>query len=133
MSKVVDIYLPLDARPKPNSVVWPVAKKQLAELVKVVRKHGWTPNVLNPSKPVASVAEGLKVIQGAKSDRFINFIAGWAYPDFSVSPMWQLPADVPKLMLGSALPDFPGAVGLFAACSGTSHVGIKTSRLFVEE
>jgi len=133
MSKTVDIYLPLDARPKPNSVVWPVAKKQLAELVRVVRKCGWTPNVLNPSKPVASVAEGIRVIRGARGQRLINFIAGWAYPDFSVSPMGQLSRDVPKLMLGSALPDFPGAVGLFAACSGTSHVGIETSRHFVED
>ncbi|HEY8241194.1 MAG TPA: hypothetical protein VIH35_07100, partial [Kiritimatiellia bacterium] len=133
MSKVVDIYLPLDARPKPNRVVWPIAKKQLAELCAVVRKCGWTPRVLNPRRPVASVAEGLRVIREAKSDRFINFIAGWAYPDFSVSPMWQLPADVPKLMLGSALPDFPGAVGLFAAQSGLSHVGVRTSRLFVED
>ncbi len=133
MSKVVDIYLPLDAREKPNSVVWPVAKKQLAHLVRVIRKCGWTPNVLNPRKPVSSVAEGLSVIKGARHARFINFIAGWAYPDFSVSPMWQLPADVPKLMLGSALPDFPGAVGLFAAASGTSHVGIKTDRMFVED
>ncbi len=46
--------------------------------------------------------------------------------------MWQLPADVPKLLLGSAIRDFPGSVGLLAAASGTAHVGIKTSRLFVE-
>jgi L-fucose isomerase-like protein len=114
-------------------VVWPIAKKQLAELCKVIRKCGWSPRVLNPSRPVASVAEGLRVVRDAKADRFINFIAGWAYPDFSVSPMWQLPAEVPKLMLGSALPDFPGAVGLFAAESGLSHVGVKTSRYFVED
>jgi L-fucose isomerase len=133
MPRTVDIYLPLDARPKPNSVVWPIAKRQLAELVKVVKKCGWSPRVLNPQKPVASVAQGLDVVRAAKSDRFVNFIAGWAYPDFSVSPMWQLPKDVPKLMLGSALPDFPGAVGLFAAESGLAHVGIRTSRLFVED
>ncbi len=133
MAKTVDIYLPLDARDAPNRVVWPVAKKQLAEIVKVVRRCGWTPRVLNADKPVASVAEGMKVIRRAGSDRFINFIAGWAYPDFTVSPMWQLPADVPKMILGSLLPDFPGAVGALAAESGLSHVGIKTSRLFVEK
>ncbi|MDI6775265.1 MAG: hypothetical protein QME60_07745 [Verrucomicrobiota bacterium] len=133
MARTVDIYLPLDAREEPNRVVWPIAKQQLAEIVKVVRQCGWTPRVLNPGKPVASVAEGLKVIRGARSERFINFIAGWAYPDFSVSPMWQIPAETPELMLGSLLPDFPGAVGALAAESGLSHVGIKTSRLFVEK
>jgi L-fucose isomerase-like protein len=46
--------------------------------------------------------------------------------------MWQLPADVPKLLLGSAIRDFPGSVGLLAAASGTAHVGIRTDRLFVE-
>src|SRR3990170_2305123 len=60
-------------------------------------------------------------------------MAGWAYPDFSVTPMWQLPPETPKLLLGSAIPDFPGAVGLLAAASGTAHVGIETSRLFVED
>ncbi len=132
MARIVDIYLPLDARAEPNRVVWPIAKKQLAEIEKVVRKCGWTPRVLNPDKPVASVAEGMRVIRRARAERFINFIAGWAYPDFSVSPMWQLPAETPKLMLGSLLPDFPGAVGTLAAESGLSHVGIRTSRLFVE-
>lgn len=133
MAKTVDIYLPLDAREAPNRVVWPIAKKQLAEIVRVVRRCGWTPHVLNADRPVASVAEGMKVIRRAGGDRFINFIAGWAYPDFTVSPMWQLPPDVPKLILGSLLPDFPGAVGALAAESGLSHVGIKTSRLFVEK
>jgi L-fucose isomerase-like protein len=47
--------------------------------------------------------------------------------------MRQLPPDVPKLMLGSSIPDFPGNVGLLASVAGTAHVGIKTSRLFVEE
>ncbi|MBN1270160.1 MAG: hypothetical protein JXB04_11265 [Kiritimatiellae bacterium] len=131
--KVVDLYLPLDARDEPNRVVWPVAKKQLAEIVKVIRKCGWTPNVLNPGKPVSSVAQGVGVIRKARGSRFINFIAGWAYPDFSVTPMWQLPPDVPKLMFGSTLPDFPGAVGLLAASSGTEHVGIRASRLFAED
>jgi L-fucose isomerase-like protein len=46
--------------------------------------------------------------------------------------MAQLPADLPKLLLGSAIRDFPGSVGLFAAASGTAHVGIETDRLFVE-
>lgn len=82
--------------------------------------------MLNPDKPVAGVAEGLRVIKKAKGERFINFIAGWAYPDFSVTPMWQLAPDLPKLFLGRVLSDFPGAVGLFAAASGTEHVGIQT-------
>lgn len=133
MKPVVDIYLPLDSRPEPNAEVWPVAARQLAELVDVIRGCGGQPNVLNPDKFVSSVAEGLSVIRRARGSRFINFMAGWAYPDFSVSPMGQLPADVPKLMLGSAIPDFPGAVGLLAALGGTAHVGIETSRLFVED
>ena len=132
-SNVVDIYLPLDAREAPNRTVWPVAAKQLAEIVNVVEKCGWEPNVLNPDKPVSSVAEGIRLARGARGERFINFMAGWAYPDFSVTPMWQLPPETPKLLLGSAVPDFPGAVGLLAAASGTSHVGIDTSRLFVED
>jgi L-fucose isomerase-like protein len=132
VSKIVDIYLPLDAREEANAVVWPVATKQLYCLVEAIQKCGWQANVLNPDKPVASVAEGIKVIQRARGERFINFIAGWAYPDFSVSPMWQLPPDMPKLMIGSAIPDYPGAVGLLAAAAGTEHVGIRTSRLFIE-
>lgn len=132
MKKVVDIYLPLDSRPTANKEVWPVAVRQAVELVKVIKKCGWKPNILNPDRPVSSVAEGLWVIKRARGDRFINFMAGWAYPDFSVSPMWQLPGDLPKLFLGSSIPDFPGAVGLLAAASGTAHVGIKTDRLFVE-
>lgn len=133
MNKTVDIYLPLDSREGPNKVIWPVAMRQLKELNQVIKKCGWTSHILNPAKPVFSVAEGMKVIKKAKGERFINFMAGWAYPDFSISPMWQLPADVPKLLLGSASQDFPGNVGLFAAASGTAHVGIKTDRLFVEK
>lgn len=133
MNKVVDIYLPLDSRDGPNKKIWPIARRQLGELASVSKACGWKPHVLNPNKPVASVAEGLRVIKRARGERFINFMAGWAYPDFSVSPMWQLPADVPKLLLGSAIRDFPGNVGLFAAASGTAHVGIKTDRLFVEK
>lgn len=132
MNKIVDIYIPLDSRVEANNAVWPIAKKQLSEIVDVIEKCKWKPNVLNPDKPISSVAEGMKVIKKAKGDRFINFFAGWAYPDFSVSPMWQLPPEVPKLMLGSRILDFPGAVGLLAAASGTAHVGIKTDRLFVE-
>ena len=132
MSPIVDIYLPLDSRDAPNAAVWPIAQGQLAELVKVVRAAGWEPNVLNPDKFVSSVAEGMKVVKRARGERFINFMAGWTYPDFSVSPMWQLPHDVPKLMLGSSIPDFPGAVGLLAAVAGMAQVGIRTSRLFVE-
>jgi L-fucose/D-arabinose isomerase len=132
MKRTVDIYLPLDSRDAPNAEVWPVAKKQLEDIVTVVRKSGWEPNILNPDKPVASVVEGLKVIKKAKGDRFINFHSGWTYPDFSVSPMWQLPREVPKLMLGSSIKDFPGNVGLLAAAAGIAQMGIDTSRLYVE-
>ncbi len=133
MSKVVDIYLPLDSREAANREIWPMAVRQLKELVRVVGKCGWKAHVLNPARPVASVAEGMQVIKKTRGERFINFMAGWAYPDFSVSPMWQLPAEVPKLLLGSAIQDFPGSVGLFAAAAGTAHVGIRTDRLFVEK
>jgi L-fucose isomerase len=133
LNKTVDIYLPLDAREAPNQTVWPAATAQLAELVNVIGKCGWQANVLTAEKPISSVAEGVSVVRNAHAERFINFMAGWAYPDFSVTPMWQLPPETPKLMLGSAVPDFPGAVGLFAAASGTAHVGIETSRLFVED
>jgi L-fucose/D-arabinose isomerase len=132
MSKVVDIYLPLDSRDSANRAVWPVASRQLKDLTKVIAKCGWQTRVLNPAWPVSSVAEGLKVVKKARGERFIDFMAGWSYPDFSVSPMWQLPPDVPKLLLGSAIRNFPGNVGLFAAAAGTAHVGIATDRLFVE-
>ena len=132
MKKIVDIYLPLDSRDTANEEVWPVTERQLEQLLGVIESCGWTSHVLNPDKPIASVAEGMEIIKKAKGERFINFMGGWAYPDFSVSPMWQLPAEVPKLMLGSAIPDFPGAVGLLASVAGTEHVGIKTNRLFVE-
>jgi L-fucose isomerase-like protein len=133
MKKVVDIYMPLDSRDEPNAEVWPVAKKQLEELIKVIKKCGWESHILNSNNPVTSVAQGMQVIKKAKAERFINFHAGWTFPDFSVSPMWQLPKGTSKLMLGSAIPDFPGAVGLLAAVSGTAHVGIETDRLFVEK
>jgi L-fucose isomerase-like protein len=132
MNKVVDIYIPLDSRDSANKEVWPVAVRQAVDLVQVIKRCGWRPNVLNPDRPVASVAEGIKVIKRAKGQRFINFMAGWAYPDFSVSPMAQLRSDLPKLLLGSAIKDFPGSVGLFAAASGTAHMGIETNRLFIE-
>jgi L-fucose isomerase-like protein len=132
MSRVVDIYLPLDSRDTANNKVWPVTEKQLKELVSVIEECGWAAHVLNPDKPIASVVEGMDVIRKAGGERFINFMGGWAYPDFSVSPMWQLPREVPKLMLGSAIPDFPGAVGLLACAGGTEHVGIRTNRLFIE-
>lgn len=132
-NKTVDVYLPLDGRDRPNQVVWPVATSQLKELIQVIEGTGWRANVLNPDRPISSVAEGIRVAKTAKAPRFLNFMAGWAYPDFSVSPMGMLPAQTPKLMLGSLLSDFPGAVGLFAAASGTAHVGIETSRLFVEK
>jgi len=132
VSKVVDIYIPLDSRDSANAEVWPVAKTQLGRLVEVVKSCGFNAHVLNPDKPVSSVAEGLKVIRRVEGDRLIVFLAGWAYPDFTVSPLFQIPAETPKLLLGSTIPDFPGAVGLLAAAAGTEHVGVRTSRLFVE-
>lgn len=131
-NNIVDIYMPLDGRDEPNRTVWPVASNQLKHLVQVIESCGWTANVLNGDKPASSVAEGIRVVREARGERFICFMAGWAYPDFTVSPLWQLPAGMPKLLLGSSIPDFPGAVGLLAAASGTEHVGIATSRLFVE-
>lgn len=133
MKKLVDIYLPLDEREEANRVVWPKTREQLAKLLKVIKKCGFEANVLNPEKPISSVAEGMKIIKKAKGSRFIVFMGGWAYPDFTVSPMAQLPDDVPKLLIGSAIPDFPGNVSLFAAASGLEHVGIKTQRMFIEK
>lgn len=132
MNNTVDIYMPLDSRDGPNQEIWPVAQTQLKHIISVVEKCGWKANVLNLSSPIASVSQGMSVIQEAKGDRFINFMAGWSFPDFSVSPLWQLPPDLPKLMLGSSIPDYPGNVGLLATAAGTEHVGITTSRLFVE-
>src|SRR5947199_6139325 len=132
MAKTVDVYMPLDARAEPNREVWPIARKQLGELVRVIEKCGWKANVLNPGGPVSSVAQGIRTVRDARGDRFLNFIGGWAYPDFSVSPMFQLSRDVPKLMVGSCLSDYPGAVGLLAAAAGTAQVGVATSRCFVE-
>ena len=42
---------------------------QLKHLVAVIEKCGWTANVLNADKPVASVAEGIRVIREAKGSR----------------------------------------------------------------
>lgn len=132
MEKRVDIYLPLDSREEPNAEVWPIIKKQLPHLLQVIENCGWKSTILNPDKPITSVSEGLTVIKKAKGTRFINFMGGWAYPDFSVTPMWQLPENLPKLMLGSAISDYPGAVGLLAAASGLAQMNIHTNRLFVE-
>ena len=52
MSKIVDIYIPLDERNSACAAVWPVAQKQLKEIISVIKACGWTPNVLNPKKPV---------------------------------------------------------------------------------
>ena len=65
MNKVVDIYLPLDSREDANRAVWPVAARQLKELVKVIAKCGWKAHVLNPARPVPGGAEGLKGIRQA--------------------------------------------------------------------
>ena len=132
MDRTVDVYMPLDSRPGPNREIWPTAKKQLENLTTVIKKCGWTANILNPDRPIAGVAQGMQIIQKAKGERFIDFMAGWAYPDFSVSPLWQLPEDIPKLLLGSSIPDYPGNVGLLATASGTEHMGIETSRLYIE-
>jgi L-fucose isomerase len=131
-NKIVDVYMPLDSRDAPNAEIWPLAARQLKELVEVIRKLGWEANILNPDKFVASVSEGIKMIARAKGSRLIDFMAGWAYPDFSVTPLWQMPRDIPKLMLGSSIPEYPGNVGLLATAGGTAHVGLETSRLFVE-
>lgn len=133
MGRVVDLYMPLDSRSEPNAVVWAVAEEQARHLIAVIEGCGWQVNRLNADGPVASVAQGIEAVRGVRGERFINFMAGWAYPDFSVTPMALLPKETPKLMLGSAIPDFPGNVGLFAACSGTAHVGVECDRLFVEE
>jgi len=133
MAKVVDIYFPLDAREGPNQVVVPVARQQLEHLQGVIRACGWEPNLLNPEGPVTSVAGGIEVIRRARGERLIVFIAGWAYPDFTVTPLFQLDRDLPKLLFGSLLPDFPGAVGLLAAFSGLSQVGIEAERLYAED
>lgn len=132
MDRRVDIYMPLDSRPGPNQEIWPTARKQLESLTEAIKKCGWTPHVLNPDTPVAGVTEGMQIIKEAKGERLIDFMAGWAYPDFSVSPLWQLPSDLPKLLLGSSIPDYPGNVGLLATASGTEHMGIETSRLYIE-
>lgn len=133
MNKTVDIYVPLDARPVCNETVWPVAQKQLDNICSIIKNLGWESNILNPDGFVSSVAEGIKVVSKVKGSRLITFMAGWTYPDFVVSPLWQVPAEMPKLLLGSTIPDYPGAVGLLAAASGCAHVGMQTSRLFVEE
>ncbi len=132
-NKTVDIYMPLDSRDAPNAEIWPLAAGQLGELVRVIRNLGWEPNILNPDKFVSSVSEGIKVVAGARGIRLIDFMAGWSYPDFSVSPLWQLPRDVPILMLGSSIPEYPGNVGLLATAGGTAHMGLETSRFFVED
>ena len=36
MNKVVDIYIPLDAKPVCNETVWPVAKKQLGNICQII-------------------------------------------------------------------------------------------------
>ncbi len=133
MSKVVDIYIPLDARPVCNETIWPVAQEQLKHICGIITEAGWEPNVLNPDGFVASVAEGIRTVGTSKGSRLITFMAGWTYPDFVVSPLWQADPDTPKLLLGSTIPDYPGAVGLLAAAGGCSHVGMNVSRLFVEE
>ena len=69
-NKIVDIYLPLDSRDEPNAEVWPIAQKQLVELVQIIKDLGWEPHVLNPEKQVTSVTEGMQVIQKSKGERW---------------------------------------------------------------
>ena len=131
MDKIVDIFVPLDARESACDVVWPVAEKQLNQLVAVIEELGWQANVLH-EKVIQRVTDGIKVIKNTKGSRLITFLAGWTYPDFVVSPLSHVAEDVPKLLLGSIIPDFPGAVGLLAAAGGLEHLNIKFSRLYVE-
>lgn len=133
MTQIVDIYMPLDARELCNEAIWPVAMEQFGEICKVIERCGWEVNLLNPDGFVASVAGGIEVLKGRRGSRLIAFMAGWAYPDFIVSPLWQVDADVPKLLLGSTIPDYPGAVALLAAAAGCSHVGMDVSRLYIEK
>ena len=133
-AKVVDLYLPLDARENCNETIKPVAWEQVKHIEKVINELGWKVNFLNtPDNFISSVAMGIATTKKATASRFINFMAGWTYPDFTVTPMSMLPAETPKLLLGSAIPDYPGAVGLLAAAGGLSQVGIETSRIFVQE
>ncbi len=132
MNKIVDIYMPLDQRQVCCDIVWPVAKQQLQHLITIIEKLGWQANLLNPDKFVSSIAQGIKTIKSCKGSRLITFLAGWTYPDFVVTPLHQADPKTPKLILGSTIPNFPGAVGLLAAASGLNHVGIKYSRLYVE-
>ncbi len=131
MARTVDLYFPADARASANEVVLPVAGPQLQRLQEAIRSLGWEPRLLNPEGPVDSVARGIEVIRRAGGERLLVFMAGWTYPDFTVTPLALLPPELPKLLLGSAIPDFPGAVGLLAAASGLEHVGVRSSRLFV--
>ena len=106
MAKTVDVYMPLDARAEPNREVWPIARKQLGELVRVIEKCGWKANVLNPGGPVSSVAQGIRTVRDARGERFLNFIGGWAYPDFSVSPFDDPRASLARWMTDPENPYF---------------------------
>jgi len=131
VNKIVDVYMPLDVRSSACDVVWPVAEKQLEELEKVITDLGWEVNILH-EKFVRRVVDGVEAVKKCRGSRVITFLAGWTYPDFVVSPLKHISEDTPKLLLGSIIPDFPGAVGLLAAVGGLEHVGVRTSRLYVE-
>ncbi|UDQ98824.1 hypothetical protein AAEX28_01740 [Lentisphaerota bacterium WC36G] len=131
MNKIVDIFIPLDARESACNVVWPVAEQQLKQLVEVIQQLGWQVNILH-EKVIRRVVDGIKVMENAQGSRLITFLAGWTYPDFVVSPLSHISEDIPKLLLGSIIPDFPGAVGLLAAAGGLEQLNIKFSRMYVE-
>jgi hypothetical protein len=82
ITKIVDIYVPLDSRKEANKAVWPVAKKQLGHLVNTIYRCGWKANILNPNTPISSVAQGMGVIKKAKGQRFINFLVVGPIPIF---------------------------------------------------
>jgi len=64
MAKTVDVYMPWMPAGA-NREVWPIARKQLGELVRVIEKCGWKANVLNPG-PVSSVAQGIRTVRDAR-------------------------------------------------------------------
>ncbi len=131
MNKQVDIYIPLDARKLACDTVWPVAEVQLKQLIEVIESLGWKANVLHEGF-VTRVVDGINTVKKSTGSRLITFLPGWAYPDFVVSPLKHLPAEHPRLLLGSLISDYPGAVGLLAAASGLEHCGIPFSRIYVE-
>jgi len=77
-----------------------IASSKLGELSAVIEKCGGRRTSSTRGTVRASPRD--PHCAGRPRRSFLNFIAGWAYPDFSVSPIYQLDRSVPKLMLGSA-------------------------------